>query len=261
MRYEEFRPAASVAHLVAQCWRFEAGDLAVSPSEHMIVPDGLPSLFATFVPGAAVMLAGIVGPAETAVRTQIVRQQISIGVRLKPGVAPRLFEVSMPALAGRSLSFSQFAPRLEAAFEDAARCAVGGDWSGITRFLFARAETAPAPDGAAAAMAARLIATDGRARIGDLSAVEGVSPRQARRRFIEAVGLSPKSFARVRRIRRACIAALGDAGWSHVSLEAGFADQPHLARNFQAVFERRPSEVLAYIKRIAHSNVESGRSQ
>jgi AraC-like DNA-binding protein len=100
--------------------------------------------------------------------------------------------------------------------------------------------------------------SDGAASIGSVSAAEGVSARHARRRVAEAMGITPKGFAQIRRVRRACVDAFRtETNWSDVSLQAGFADQAHLARAFRDVFSLCPSEVRAFIRSIDHGDIYS----
>lgn len=68
------------------------------------------------------------------------------------------------------------------------------------------------------------------------------------------VGLSPKEFARLRRIRHACILMLAEqeAALADISHDGGYADQPHLTREFRGVFGSSPRLVEAYLRRIEH---------
>ncbi|MEV6235145.1 AraC family transcriptional regulator [Lentzea sp. NPDC051838] len=66
------------------------------------------------------------------------------------------------------------------------------------------------------------------------SHVVGLSPRQLRRRFQVAVGLSPKAYARVVRLHRAMALAREAApDWASVAVRAGFYDQPHMLAEFR----------------------------
>lgn len=102
-----------------------------------------------------------------------------------------------------------------------------------------------------------IVASCGSARIGDVAAEVGIGERQLQRRFRAAVGLTPKEFSRMRRIRQACLLALqrDDAALAGVSADAGFADQAHLTREFGDVFGWSPRLMLAYLERIDHGNL------
>ncbi len=90
--------------------------------------------------------------------------------------------------------------------------------------------------------------------IAGLARESGLSYRQMLRRFYSAVGLTPKEFTRLRKIRLACIRSIDDsaAGWAAISAESGFADQSHLTREFSQVFGWTPRLIQEYLRRIDH---------
>ena len=73
--------------------------------------------------------------------------------------------------------------------------------------------------------------------IASLAADSRFSYRQMLRIFYEAAGLTPKEFARLSKIRMACLRACEThpAGWAEIAAESGFADQAHLSREFTGV--------------------------
>jgi AraC-like DNA-binding protein len=75
----------------------------------------------------------------------------------------------------------------------------------------------------------------------------GVSTRHLRALFRRHVGLSPKMFARVKRLHRAVRAFRQHptAPWSRLALETGFYDQSHLAADFQSLLGETPSAFRA----------------
>ncbi|MGH7911993.1 MAG: helix-turn-helix domain-containing protein, partial [Candidatus Dormibacteraceae bacterium] len=89
---------------------------------------------------------------------------------------------------------------------------------------------------------ARLEADPAGTRIAGLVALAGVSWRRFIRTFEEEVGLAPKVFQRVRRLQQ----ALGElrraevGGAAAAALEAGYADQAHLLREFRALADLTP---------------------
>ena len=74
----------------------------------------------------------------------------------------------------------------------------------------------------------------------------GVSERHLRRVFHEALGLSPKAFAKIVRFRRALRAARADArcGWASIAAAAGYYDQAHLIAEFRAIAGVTPRALL-----------------
>jgi AraC-like DNA-binding protein len=61
------------------------------------------------------------------------------------------------------------------------------------------------------------------------------------------VGVSPKMFARVARVRRAIAKArvAAHVDWAALAVEAGYYDQSHLAGEIRELTGRAPSEWLA----------------
>ena len=83
------------------------------------------------------------------------------------------------------------------------------------------------------------------ARVDELGAQLGVSERQLRRRFADAVGYGPKTLARVLRFQRfLALAATGDDLRARWRLGAGYADQAHLTRECRRLAGRTPAELL-----------------
>ena len=81
-----------------------------------------------------------------------------------------------------------------------------------------------------------LRALDRNVPVADVVARIGTSPKRFVRRFAEAVGLTPKRFACVRRFQRVLDALEGGARvpWARVAVDCGYSDQPHLIHDFRA---------------------------
>jgi AraC-like DNA-binding protein len=74
----------------------------------------------------------------------------------------------------------------------------------------------------------------------------GVSERHLRRVFREAVGMSPKTFAKLTRFHRALRAARREAHprWASIAAHAGYYDQAHLIAEFRAITGVTPGALL-----------------
>jgi len=73
----------------------------------------------------------------------------------------------------------------------------------------------------------------------------GVSPRQVQRRFA-ALGLPvPGFWAMLGRARRAVLMLAGDDPLGGIAAEAGYADQPHMNRDFARFFATTPAAMRA----------------
>ena len=64
---------------------------------------------------------------------------------------------------------------------------------------------------------------------------------------LDVVGLTPSALARVLRFRRAWEAAptVERNGWTVLAIDAGYADQSHMIRDFRAFAGRPPSRIAA----------------
>ena len=73
-----------------------------------------------------------------------------------------------------------------------------------------------------------------------------MSRRSFERRFFEKVGLSPKYYARIRRIGYVCSLFAGKkkVNWSEVFYEAEFYDQAHFIKDFKEFTGRTPQQYL-----------------
>ncbi|HEX6025250.1 MAG TPA: helix-turn-helix domain-containing protein [Solirubrobacter sp.] len=115
-----------------------------------------------------------------------------------------------------------------------------------------RSHVVDAPLDRVARAAALSVAQPG-ARVADLGPALGLSERQLRRRFADAVGYGPKTLARVLRFQRfLALATRSGAGrWrsgdglAGLAYEAGYADQAHLTRECRRLSGRTPAELVA----------------
>ena len=101
----------------------------------------------------------------------------------------------------------------------------------------------PGPDPAVIA-AARALASGLPVR--DAAERAGLLPRTLHRRFTAQIGLTPKRFARIQRLKRVTRSLDGrdEADWAAVAFRYGFADQPHLADEFRSLAGVTPTEYL-----------------
>lgn len=86
--------------------------------------------------------------------------------------------------------------------------------------------------------------SQGRVRMDRLTAEVNLSPRHFDRRFLAAVGLRPKEFARIVRFQ-ALLAAYQEEDfrrWADLALACGFYDQAHMANEFRQFAGVSPTE-------------------
>ena len=85
------------------------------------------------------------------------------------------------------------------------------------------------------------------AQVAQVAERVGLSERQLARSFKRRLGLHPKRFARIARLRRAVQAAKSGAGLAHAAAAAGFADQAHLSREMKTLTGLSPRQALPHV--------------
>jgi AraC-like DNA-binding protein len=95
----------------------------------------------------------------------------------------------------------------------------------------------------------------------DIAAGLGVSHGHLDRQFTEQVGLSPRTLARILRMRRLLeeIDVHGSVGWADKAAELGWSDQAHLIRDFKRHTGVTPSEYLS-AQRSTYDRTEAASS-
>jgi AraC-like DNA-binding protein len=81
-------------------------------------------------------------------------------------------------------------------------------------------------------------------RVDALGAELGLSERQLRRRFADAVGYGPKTLGRVLRLQRFLALAHTGDDLARLALSAGYADQAHLTREARRLTGSTPREIV-----------------
>ncbi|MEX2629080.1 MAG: helix-turn-helix domain-containing protein [Tistlia sp.] len=161
----------------------------------------------------------------------------SVGALLRPGAAAALLGVPAGplshahtplALLWGEAAVAEIGERLAARPTPAARLAL------FEALLLARLAPLRRLD---ALVAEALAGFRGLRPVGRVAREAGVSERHLSRRFGEAVGLSPRSWCRVRRFGLALerLAATPGLALAELAAAEGYADQAHLTREFQAL--------------------------
>lgn len=103
----------------------------------------------------------------------------------------------------------------------------------------------PAPDFIDKA-ANRVVAQNGLLHIHELLKESYMSRRTFERRFFQKVGLSPKYYARIRRISYLCNCMAGKkkVEWAKLFYECAYYDQAHFIKDFEEFTGRSPQQYL-----------------
>ncbi|HWZ60676.1 MAG TPA: helix-turn-helix domain-containing protein [Gemmatimonadaceae bacterium] len=218
--YTECRPPEALAASVECFWTNTPGPDTV----HRVMPDGAIDIVLTFV-GEDLTSATVVGTMTTAlvVPPSMVRY---VGVRFLPGAAPALLGVPASELTDRRIALDDVWPGVEP--------------RDLASLLLRRPVAPPPPDIAAAVRAIRQ--SRGVLAVAALGPALGVSRQQLARRFAQAVGVTPKTFARIVRMQAVMRRAAARPDWSGLAYELGYADQSHLVNDFRTLTGLTPGD-------------------
>lgn len=177
----------------------------------------------------------------------------SVGAQLLPGAARALFGMPAGDLAGRHVGLDAVwgadAARLRDRLRETSCPARQLDL--LETFLLARL---PRARGLHPAVAGALAGLAGGSDVGAVVARSGYSHRHLGALFVDAVGLTPSRFRRVRRFQLALDAHRCDPSraWAGVALDAGYSDQAHFVREFRVLTGVRPQDYRRAAPAAAH---------
>lgn len=242
-------------------WRFAVQTSDPARFWHVIPPDGTVSISMSCAPDGS-RHAGLTGPASRAHVVPAGQGMVAAGIRLQPGAAPALIGTVAADLVGTVQPLPRSQP-LDAVADALAQFAQDETRIGAVVMAFADlADRKDGPDPVVAEAARRIMANPANVHIAALAAQLALSPRQLRRRFIAACGLSPKAFAQIHRLRQACMMAVSNpvTRWAQLAIDAGFADQAHFNRAVARTFGINPRELMRYLATIDHRFDSRARS-
>jgi len=89
-----------------------------------------------------------------------------------------------------------------------------------------------------------MVEQNGLVELDELLRIACLSRRQFERRFLAKVGVSPKYYARMRRLSHICylLTYRGQDDWQHLIGEGGFYDQAHFIKDFKQFMGTTPSQ-------------------
>jgi AraC-like DNA-binding protein len=256
MRFREVLPPEDLARTVACFWEFVAGPDTPPGYIHTIPTDGSTSVSMPVGGGPP----GLLGPRVESWKMPLFPNTSYIGVRFCPGATRAAIGVAGERLRDYVGLFEPLVPGFGVEYMGAFRGV--GSLDEAVEPLAALVRTWVARHGGhdevVDAGVAAISLSRGDARTASIAALVGLSERQFQRRFQVEVGLTPKQFARIVRLRAAAIdMALRDGvGWAEVAADRGYADQAHLVREFAQILGMSPTEFkTAFAPAIEHVDV------
>ena len=259
LTYREHPVECPVGDLVHCGWEFSADRSFPGVYKHHVIPDGCVSLLYKTNSQQHYATLIFAGPRTHALRVEIRAGDNYWGIRFWPDSGGLILGVSALELFERSELFANLAPNLSAPLEEQLRnCQHAQEAIQImNQFVAQRRGQCPPVDPLVRRCLETIQASDGNCSISEIAVQLEISPRQLQRRFRARVGITPKEYCRIRRLRQALANAVepNPKGWSIVAAESGFADQAHLTREAVDITGLSPSVFEDRVQPIDHRNI------
>jgi AraC-like DNA-binding protein len=217
------------------------------------VPDAATSLVVRAAPGQRGDLI-VAGPRTHASYYPGKDFPLCLKVRLRPGAARLLLRIPASQLVDQVVSFAEIGDTSDPQPSDLAGTAADPQLilKHLEKVLLTRITARTTADLARSELV--------RAAAGDLAVRPGgvplpvrsiarqlaISERHLRNLFSECIGLPPKRFQRITRVRRVLAdGRSGNSRWAHLAITAGYYDQSHMTAEFRSMMGVPPAAFFA----------------
>lgn len=177
----------------------------------------------------------LVGMCDRPIGTEYHGDRMGVQIRLDPLAVYALFGVPMYEMKNRVVALPDLLGQAAHRWEDRVLSARGWPerFAILDRLLHDRMASGAKPSAEVTLAWRTLQRTGGGSRVGELVSDAGCSHRHLAKLFRSQVGVNPKAAARLLRFERAArMLATGRVSPSQVASVCGYADQPHLTREF-----------------------------
>ena len=189
-----------------------------------------------------------VGPQTARTEDLVLRGSLRVfTIHFHPTGFHYLFGIPMHDLADEALSaVDVLGPRIVRLHQRLQETRDDQELIGLAETFLRASMRAPLHPDPVQRAAEAILRCHGRLDVASVARQVGLSPRQMERRFRVQVGVSPKILSRLTRFQRALHLrrALPEAGWARIAVDAGYYDQMHLAKEFQALAGESPSRLI-----------------
>lgn len=238
--YREYQPGAALEDIVECFWTTSE----VRSAPFRVLPDGCMDIVFDFSARAG-QGAAIIGAMRRARLVTPVRRPDLLGVRFRPGGLPTCFRLDAASFTDNRLELSFIWPEARAVWNRLGEAAPAARVALLAAQL--RSLRRSSPDALVRHCVQRIEASGGRLRMAVLEKEAGA--RRIERRFAAHVGLSPKRFARVVRFKNVlAVLARGAPNWAGLAVDCGYADQPHLVREFKELSGLTPGAAVGNLQ-------------
>jgi len=173
------------------------------------------------------------------------QQECVIGVQFKPGGAFPFFRVPASEVEGSSVALADLWPKRVGEIRERLLVASSPDamFTVLERSLMEQLVRSPELHPAVTFALRQFCQCGPNGSVAEVIDRVGLSPRRFIELFHRQVGLTPKTFSRVRRFQRALRTVHGrrEVDWARVAVENGYYDQAHFIHDFQGFSGFTPS--------------------
>jgi AraC-like DNA-binding protein len=245
--YVEYAPPTALRDYVECFWT--RGAASGPKANHHVIPDGCIDLVLTYSSAAfrespAATLA--VGTMTRALSVGAEEASAYVGVRFWPGRARPFLGIPASEITDLRISVADLSRRTGAGLVNIQHSELGAWRAELEGLLMRQLGNAQPIDRSVDAAVRAILRSGGNLSIAPLAPALGVTRQHLARAFAVHVGIPPKTFARVARVRRALAKARVAArvDWAVLALDTGFYDQAHLASEVKELTGRTPTEWL-----------------
>ena len=240
--YREYAPHQYLRRFVCCYWSWQTSE-TVSAQPYCVLPDGCVDLLF----GDACPVEGkIVGAMTTATTITLQPNKRFFGVRFHPGGASAFLKLPVSEITDAQLRLDEIWRNDKTFLTDVTIAqSVARQIEVVETFLLKRLSGNAFVKSKAAVAVALLTAGNGNRSITAVSRALGVSRQHLTRTFTAAVGLNPKTFARIIRLQAALkqMRAAPNSNWTEFALENGYYDQAHLISEFKNLTGSTPTKL------------------
>jgi AraC-like DNA-binding protein len=203
----------------------------------------------------------LIGPHDRPIVNEPQGETHCVGIVTTPVGCRPAFGLAPAMLRGRLVDLLQAWPRATAIRRALVACRTPADALDVVEEALRTPEPFDRNAFARCEVAVRQLVEEPTRPVKDIAATLGVSHGYLDRQFTEQVGLSPRTLARILRVRRLLedIDVYGSVGWADKAAELGWFDQAHLIRDFKRHTGVTPSQYVA-AQRSTYDRTEAATS-
>src|SRR5215203_1065546 len=268
-RHVHRAPAGVAAQIARESWTVEAERCRMAVESAL--PDASVEIYfnlgpygrhvsGTALPTPPHRAAWVVGPRERPLHiAKETRDCDVVAIRLHPWMAERVLGIPVSELRRSMVDLGDFwgsavddlRNQLHEMPDPSARIAL------VERAVAARVGNRISAEVRLAERLCHAAERNGHGTVGALAATHGLTHRRVIEIFDRAVGLKPKMYHRVRRLRRVFryIDEPGRPTWTTIAHRCGYFDQSHLINDFRLLTDISPSEYESTRSSVGHGYV------